>query len=149
MRSGSSLDFLRRSNGSCLNDPLAPHLDCPRRRRSGLVGRHDANAAFSVATSIVKRQRHRLSLTPPVVSGATFVTGGATITLGDSTTTAVVNAFPTESVTLTGSFTPASATAITITELITVTNNGVVGTFTETTAYTLSADGLFRTPGMV
>ncbi len=100
-----------------------------------------ANAAFSVATTVQNVNGTTLTTTGGV---SAFTIAGATITFNDYATTGnTTGAIPSEAYTLTGAFTgPATGTAVTVSELITINSNGSTGTFIETSNFTLFSFGL-------
>ena len=103
-----------------------------------------AHAAFDVATTVQSVNGTTLTTTSGVSS---FAIAGATVTFNDYATTGNVGgAIPSEAYTLTGAYTgPAAGTAVTVSELITVTNpsgTGSTATFVETSTFTLFGFGL-------
>ncbi len=103
-----------------------------------------ANAAFDVATTVQNVNGTTLTTTGGV---SAFTVAGATITFNDYVTTGnTTGAIPSEAYTLTGAYTgPATGTAVTVSELITVTNpsgTGSKATFVETSNFMLFGFGL-------
>ena len=105
-----------------------------------------ADAAFSYQTAIssVTGTSSPLMVT---ATGATTTVNGLTLTFTNDTNSGLTTGVFTAAigVALTGTLNAELTSPITVVSTIVITNNGVVGTFTETTTYT----GLFSSTGTV